>query len=132
MPKNERPKRRSRKSKTQVEIHPKRRSRKPEDQVGINGVTFLMLMKAIGKATEKNKYFINQKFILIRNPNPIVDKASVESGLLREEVALIHGSGITFKDRGVASVFKKDRVLCKLLKKLQEVDRLRGVGALKF
>lgn len=131
MSKSERPKRRSRKPKTQ-EVHPKRRSRKPEDQVGINGVTFLMLMKAIGKATENNKYFINQKFILIRNPNPIVDKATVESGLLREEVALIHGSGITFKDRGVASVFKKDRVLCELLKKLQEVDRLRGVGALKF
>jgi len=118
--------------KTKIKTKIKKRSRKPEDQVGINGVNFLMLVKAIEKATKKNKYFINQKFSLKRNPNPIVDKASVESGLLREEVALIHGSGITFKDRGVASVFKKDRVLCGLLKKLQEVDRLRGVGALKF
>ena len=110
----------------------KRRSRELEDQVGISGVNFLKLVTAIEKATKSNKYFINQKFSLKRNPNPMVDKATVESGLLREEVALIHGAGITFKDRGVASVFKKDRVLCKLLKKLQEVGRLRGVGALRF
>ncbi len=111
---------------------PKRRSRELKDQVGINGVNFIELVAAIEKATKNNRYFINQKFSLKRNPNPMVDKATVESGLLREEVALIHGSGITFKDRGVASVFKTDRVLCGLLKKLQEVDRLRGVGALKF
>lgn len=110
----------------------KRKKVEAQKKQGINGVTFRMIIDAIEKASKKNKEFLRNKFVLEKNPNATVDKASVFSGLMREEVVLIHGSGLTFKDRGTASIFKTDRKLKDILKKLQEVGRLRGTGALKF
>ncbi len=100
-------------------------------QEGINGVTFKMLVDAIRTASQKNVFFRNQRLVLIVPEAGRRDQASVYSGLTREEVALIHGAGVTFADRGVASVFSKDKVLRGLLVKLQEVGRITGAGVIK-